>query len=92
MLINAWLACQSDKRIENGVKTHLKIDDTIGSYFKTLVKTKMSEISDLSDLKNLSKINSMFPKAQPLTETEIDHKLSHLKKVIKQILLEANLS
>ena len=79
--INAWLACQSDKRIENGIKTHLKIDSTIGSYFKTLIKSKMSEISDLSDLKSWSKINSMFPKSLPLTEDEINVKIDSFKKI-----------
>lgn len=79
LLINAWLACQSDKRKELSIKTYLKIDNSIGSYFSSLVSTDLQSIKSLSDLNNTSKIEALFPDAPKITEEELNSKIEKLQ-------------
>jgi hypothetical protein len=38
LLLNSWLACQSDIRLSSGSKTFLKIDHYVGNHFNKIVK------------------------------------------------------
>lgn len=78
-LINAWLACQSDKRKELKIKTYLKIDNAIGSYFSSIVNPDVRSLKDLNDLNNLDTINHLFPDAPEISEEELNIKINHFK-------------
>lgn len=79
-LINSWLSCQNDKRRELGIKTYLKIDSTIGKYFKSLVQSNLSGISDLEDLNDLKMIENLFSEAPKVTKNEVGNKLNTFKE------------
>lgn len=79
--INAWLACQSDERFKYGKTPYLKIDSTIGGYFKTIVKSKMDTVSSFEELNNLSEINRLFPKALSIMEKDIVEKIKYFESV-----------
>mgnify|MGYP001320438155 CR=1 FL=1 len=78
--INAWLACQSDKRKQLGILTHLNIDNTIGSYFNTILSQDLKLILDLSSINDLSKIQTFFPLAPLITSKELEEKLKYFKE------------
>jgi hypothetical protein len=79
IMINAWLACQSDKRKALGIKTRLKIDSTIGKYFKSIVNSDLTGIRDFRDLNSLEVIHSIFPDAPKIEVKELTLKITSLR-------------
>ncbi len=77
--LNAWLACQNDKRKQLGIKTHLKIDSTIGKFFSSIINENLELVLDLSDIDTLEKLQSHFPDSPVITNEEIDEKLISFK-------------
>lgn len=76
-LINAWLACQNDKRNLSKTKTYLRIDTTIGHFFNSIVNENLELEFDFSGLDSLDKIQAFFPLAPIITQQEIDDKLNY---------------
>jgi len=79
LFLNAWLACQNDKRTENKEKHRLNIDDKLKNYFSNIVSTDLQSISDFSDLKNIKSLKNIFPRAYDISETEMNVKLEEFK-------------
>ncbi len=84
-LVNAWLACQNDKRTNLGVKTHLQIDATIGNFFSSIINQDLQLSIDLSEINTLDKIQSFFPNAPIITKNELNKKLDEFKVKNKEL-------
>lgn len=71
LFFNAWLACQSDIRIQEGTSTYLTIDENTKHYFdKFLNHTFQIKENIFDDLNNITKLeNNLFPSA-PKVETD----------------------
>ncbi len=83
LFFNAWLACQHDKRLELGIKTHLKIDKTVKSYFDSIVNQDLITISDFSDLNDLPKLEELFPDAPKIEQDILNKKIQQFTDVDK---------
>lgn len=80
LIFNAWLACQSDLRQKNGIKTYLSIDTKVKPYFEGIVKNKLTEIRNFDDLKNIDFIeNILFPEAPKIEEQKLQKKIDEFK-------------
>jgi len=79
IFLNAWLACQNDKRIIKAEKRRLNIDDKLKSYFSNIVYDDLINISDFTDLKNIESLKNIFPDAYDISETEINDKLEEFR-------------
>lgn len=80
LLINSWLACQSDLRLADNEIKRLNIDSTLSKYFKGIVKDNLEDISDFSDLNNLDTIqNILFPTAEKIPHEVVKNKLEAFK-------------
>jgi len=79
LFLNAWLACQNDKRIMKAEKRRLNIDDKLKSYFSNIVYDDLINISDFTDLKNIESLKNIFPDAYDISETEINDKLEEFR-------------
>jgi hypothetical protein len=73
LLLNSWLSCQNEIREKTENSTRLKIDHTIGNYFKNPVNTDLETISDFNDLDTQAKIETIFNEA-PKVDTEVLNK------------------
>jgi hypothetical protein len=83
LFFNAWLACQSDLREKNGIKTYLSIDTKVKSYFEGIVKNKLSEIKNFDDLKKIDIIeNTLFSNAPKIETQKLQKKIDEFKSKI----------
>lgn len=79
LMINAWLACQNDYRRKHKIKTYLRIDDTIGNYFSSIVNAELNGIVDLSDLNDINCIENLFSNAPRIPLNELQSKMAFFK-------------
>lgn len=79
LFLNAWLACQNDKRIMKGEKRRLNIDDKLKKYFSNIIYADLTNILDFSDLENIENLKNIFPEAYDISNTEINKKLEEFK-------------
>lgn len=83
LLLNSWLACQSDLREQNNPKNYLNIDNTVSSYFNNPVKTNLVHLKDLSDLDSKDKIESLFSNAPKIDNEILQSKLDYFQQANK---------
>jgi hypothetical protein len=82
LLLNSWLACQYDKRKEDGINTYLRIDDAIDKYFKNIVQPDLKSLSDYSKLKDHNYIETiLFPNAPKIENKILRSKIAFLRKI-----------
>ncbi|OFX26676.1 MAG: hypothetical protein A2041_00990 [Bacteroidetes bacterium GWA2_31_9b] len=86
LYLNAWLSCQNDKRKKLGLKTNLKIDSLISSYFSSIASEDLSTISNFTELNNLSSLQSIFSDAPLVKASELKTKLKLFEKQNPEIL------
>ena len=83
LIFNAWLACQSDLREKNSIKTYLSIDTKVKSYFDGIVKNTLGEIKIFDDLKNIDFIeNTLFYEAPKIEPQKLQEKIDEFKSKI----------
>lgn len=81
LIINSWLSCQQEIREQKETNTYLRIDSTIGQYFKQPVKTNLNSIVDFDDLENKEKIENLFKESPKISTERIDKEIEKLKKL-----------
>jgi len=87
LIFNAWLACQSDLRQNNGIKNYLSIDTKVKSYFEGIVKNKLSKIKNFDDLKKIDFIeNILFPEAPNIEAEKLQKKIDEYKSKINSCI------
>lgn len=83
LVFNAWLACQSNLREQNGTQTYLSIDSKVKSYFEGIVKNKLDGIKSFDDLKNIDFVeNTLFSEAPKIEKQELQKKIEEFKSKI----------
>ncbi|MDA3883965.1 MAG: DUF4435 domain-containing protein [Candidatus Delongbacteria bacterium] len=73
--INAWLACQNDKRKIAGINTYLKIEKKIGAYFQSIICHNLKIKTNYDDLNDLEKIQSIFQDSPIISQKELNMKI-----------------
>jgi hypothetical protein len=79
--LNAWLACQNDKREKLNEKRRLHIDDKVKNYFRSIVSNDLQTIQDYSDLNNINKLKEIFPYSYDIEENELNSKIDKFKQI-----------
>lgn len=77
LVFNAWLACQSDIRIQEGTSTYLTIDENTKKYFdKFLNHTFQIKENIFDDLNDITKLeNDLFPSAPKVETNKLVNKI-----------------
>lgn len=77
LVFNAWLACQSDLRIQTGQIKRLNITDTVKNYFddKTIVASNLTSVRDYAELNDIEMIENVIFKEVD----KIDHEILEAK-------------
>ena len=86
LLLNAWLACQTDLRIATGSQARLNIDDTIKLIFKAedfekMVGADLSSITFPPQLSTHAEIESVFVNAPKISAEVLALKLIEFKGI-----------
>lgn len=83
LFFNAWLACQSDIRIQKGTSTYLTIDDSTKKYFdKFLNHTFQIKENIFDDLNDITKLeNDLFPNAPKVATGVLENKIKLFENV-----------
>lgn len=85
IVLNAWLACQSDIRIREQRKTYLNVDEVLKKYFKSIVKDDLVAISDFSELNDVDYLEQvLFPMAPKVDRNLLENKISSFKLIDKE--------
>jgi len=81
LILNAWLACQYDVKVAQGIKTFLSIDDNVKKYFTDIVKSDLQEISNYDDLNDIDTIqNILFPEAPKIDTEVLENKIKEFQE------------
>lgn len=84
--LNAWLACQSDYRKENGISTRLNIEDSLKTVlspdsFSKIVNQALNDISFPEELSNHTGIEEIFVNAPKIDINTFNNKVEEFKKL-----------
>ncbi|CAH0998012.1 hypothetical protein EMA8858_04147 [Emticicia aquatica] len=85
LFLNSWLACQSDKRKDNGIQNYLHIDSTVGSLFTNIINQNLEFVLDLECINSIEKLKSYFPHSTSISEEELNNKIIFFEKRNKEI-------
>ncbi|CAM3136208.1 DUF4435 domain-containing protein [Flavobacterium frigoris] len=83
LLLNAWLACQSDFRYENKNNTYLKIDKNVKTYFDKIVLTDLSSIKELDGIKTKIDIENIFVDSPKIENDKLETKMAYFNTLDK---------
>lgn len=83
LLLNSWLACQSDINEKSTKKVYLNIDSKIKGYFQNIVNPDLKTIKDLSDLNDIKKIEEIFDRAPKVSKSDLSKKIVVFRKINK---------
>lgn len=88
VLLNAWLACQTDYRIQNRLSTRLNIDETLKKVignedFHKIVKPNLNEVKFPEVLMSHEGIESVFDSAPKISEIVLQSKLQDFQCCFK---------
>lgn len=84
IVINAWLACQNDFRIQNKISTKLNIENSLNKIlnndgFNRIVNSNLSSLNFPSELLTQDKIESIFTDSPKIPRTIFEAKLENFK-------------
>lgn len=85
LTFNAWLACQSYLRKQEGISTRLEIDKKVNKYFddKNIVHSDLSKIYNFEDLNDINTIeNTLFIDARKISALILEEKKDFFKTQI----------
>lgn len=74
-IFNAWLACQSDLRIEKQQKTRLNIDEIVKGLFDKIVNNDLLNIEFSDGLKSQDNIEQLFSQAEKISSDKLNAKI-----------------
>lgn len=86
LLLNAWLACQSDYRNQNTSSTRLTIDDSLKKVIKNdefhrIVKPNLTDVDFPIELMTHNGIEAVFDNAPRISKLVIQDKLDEFRKL-----------
>jgi hypothetical protein len=81
LLLNAWLSCQTDLRIEKGLNTRLNIDNTIKVLLDKTVKSDLTGINFPEQLTSKENIENLFSTAEKISDEILHNKIHEFSKI-----------
>lgn len=84
IILNSWLACQNDYRIENNISTKLNIENSLkkilgGDDFNKVVNSDFSKINFPNQLLNQTDIELIFNDAPKIEKSKFEAKYNQFK-------------
>lgn len=87
LILNSWLACQSDKRTNSKLQSRLKIDNCTNDMFKKIVKSDLKSIYEFPQISSHKKIEeNVFVKASKVSSDDLSNKIIFFDTKNKQQL------
>jgi len=86
VVLNAWLACQADYRIENSISTRLNIENSLkkvlgNEVFNKIVKPDLVSLNFPDSLISQEDIEAIFSDAPKIEKEVFESKLNHFKEL-----------
>lgn len=86
IILNAWLSCQNDYRIENNISTRLNIEDSLKKIldnddFNKIVNPDFAKLNFPSELLNKTDIEQIFKDSPIIDESIFEVKLNQFKEL-----------